>query len=59
MTENYVRSAPHDFNRCHCDQWGRCLVHCDTCHCGEAGRHEYIGRDWRGINQFRWVPDVA
>jgi len=24
---------PHDFNKCRCDQWGRCLVHCPTCTC--------------------------
>ena len=40
----------HDFNRCHCDQWGRCLAHCDTCHCGEDGRWDPFTR--------RWIPEV-
>jgi hypothetical protein len=43
----------HDFNRCVCEQWGRCLVHCSTCHCGEGGRHVYVGDD-----RYRWVRDV-
>ena len=40
MTTNTPPPAePHDFNRCRCDQWGRCLVHCPTCDCAVvAGR---------------------
>jgi hypothetical protein len=26
-------AVPHDYLRCRCDQWGRCLVHCPTCDC--------------------------
>ena len=43
----------HDFNRCICKQWGRCLVHCATCHCGEPGRHLYdFTAHW-----WKWVPE--
>ena len=38
MSEPMVsgEEIPHDFNRCRCDQWGRCLVHCPTCDCISA-----------------------
>jgi crossover junction endodeoxyribonuclease RusA len=37
-----VVERPHDFNRCRCDQVGRCLIHCATCNCPQvAGRIAY------------------
>ena len=34
---------PHDFNRCRCDQWGRCLVHCPTCDCVSSALAALLG----------------
>lgn len=51
-----ITQVEHDFHRCHCDQWGRDLVHCDSCHCGEEGRHVYAGLNERGYSSWKWVP---
>ena len=45
----------HDSRNCICWQYGRCLVHCDTCHCGESGTRIY---DFN-LHWYRWVPALV
>ena len=45
-------ATDHDFNRCRCDQWGRCLVHCPTCDC--PGKDEIPLPQWPDYDEEMW-----